>query len=98
MSQGVAQGTIDAGAPSAHSGKTTTIIINATPYEFEGKEISFEQLVALFYAGAPPTGPNIVITIHVSRGENGEEGSMLPGGTVKVKNKMVFDVDVTDRS
>ena len=52
----------------------------------------------LFYNNAPPSGPNVVITVTYSRGEHGQEGDMLPGDTVKLKNKMVFDVTATDRS
>lgn len=86
-------GTVDKGA-----GRVTAIIINARPYEVQGKEISFEEVVNLAYNNAPPTGPYVTITVTYSRGENGKEGSMLPGDSVKVKNKMVFDVSATDRS
>jgi Multiubiquitin len=78
--------------------KTTTIVINATSYEVEGKDITYEQVVNLFYNNAPPTGENVVITVTYSRGENGQEGSLLPGDAVKLKSKMVFDVSATDRS
>lgn len=78
--------------------RTTTVIINATPYEVEGKEITYEQVINLFYNDAPPTGENIVITVTYSRGENGQEGALLPGDAVKLKSKMVFDVSATDRS
>jgi hypothetical protein len=77
---------------------TTTIIINATPFEVENKELSYEEIVSLFYNNAPPTGEYVVITVTYSRGENGKSGTMLPGDTVKVKSKMVFDVSATDRS
>ena len=78
--------------------RTTTIIINARPYEVEGKELSFEEVVNLAYNGTPPSGEFIIITVTFSRGENGKEGSLLPGDRVKIKNKMVFDVSHTDRS
>jgi hypothetical protein len=78
--------------------KTTTVVINATPYEVPGKEISYEQVVNLAYNNAPPTGEYIVITVTFSRGENGQEGTLLPGDRVKLKSKMVFDVSATDRS
>jgi hypothetical protein len=79
-------------------GKKTTIIVNATPHEVRGGSISFEQVVNLAYNNAPPSGPNVVITVTYSRGEHGHEGSMLPGDTVKLKEKMIFDVTATDRS
>lgn len=79
--------------------KTTTIIINATPYEVAGEEISYDQVVNLAYSNSPPTGEYIAITVTYSRGEHGKEGSMVKGGEpVKLKSKMVFDVSATDRS
>jgi hypothetical protein len=86
-------GTVDKGG-----GHATTIIINARPYEVQAKEISFEEVVSLAYNNAPPSGQYVTITVTYSRGENGKEGSMLPGDSVKVKHKMVFDVSATDRS
>jgi len=82
----------------AHQSKGVDIIINARSYEVEAKELSFEDVVNLAYNNAPPSGPNVIITVTYSRGENGKEGSLLPGDRVKVKNKMVFDVSATDRS
>lgn len=79
-------------------GRATTIIINARPYTVQEKELSFEEAVNLAYNNAPPSGPYVTITVTYSRGENGKGGSMLPGESVKVKNKMVFDVSATDRS
>jgi hypothetical protein len=88
-------------APDAHSAdknKTSTIIINATPHEVSDKEISYEQVVNLAYDNTPPAGENVVITVTYSRGEHGQEGSMLPEDKVKLKSKMVFDVSATNRS
>jgi len=92
------------GQERAHDGhdqnhrRAKTVIINATPYEVTEKEISYEDIVNLAYDGAPPTGENVIITVTYSRGENGKSGDMLPGDTVKVKSRMVFDVSATDRS
>lgn len=85
------------GGPNAHD-KTTVVIVNATQHEVAGKEITYEHVVNLAFNNAPPTGPHVVITVTYSRGENGKEGSMLPGDSVKLKTKMVFDVTATDRS
>jgi hypothetical protein len=85
------------GGPNAHD-KTTVIFVNATQHEVPGKEITYAQVVDLAYNNAPPTGPYVVITVTYSRGENGKEGTMLPGDSVKLKTKMVFDVTATDRS
>lgn len=83
---------------AAKGGHTTTIIVNARAYEIEAKELSYDEVVNLAYNNNPPSGPNVIITVTYSRGENGKGGSMLPGDTVKVKNNMVFDVSATDRS
>lgn len=102
MSQDATQGATAANAgrdaQPDEKDKRTTVIINATAHEVAGKEISFEQVVNLFYRNAPPTGENVVITVTCSRGEHGQEGTMLPGDRVKLKSKMVFDVSATDRS
>jgi hypothetical protein len=86
--------------PGANLGKghTTTVVINAREYEVETKELSFEEVVNLAYNNNPPRGENVIITVTYSRGEHGNEGSLLPGDSIKVKNKMVFDVSATDRS
>lgn len=91
------QGSVHGSQGGGHA-HVETIIINATPHEVMDKELSYEQIVDLAYNGTPPTGPNVVITVTYSRGENGKNGDMLPGDTVKVKSRMVFDVSATDRS
>lgn len=78
--------------------KTTAVIVNAALYEVAGKEITWEQVVNLAYNNSPPSGENVAITVTFSRGEHGQEGTMLPGDSVKLKTKMVFDVSATDRS
>lgn len=78
--------------------KKTLIIINATQFEVDDKDLTYEQILNLFYNNAPPTGENVAFTMTYTRGENGKEGTMLPGDSVKVKPKMVFDVTPTDRS
>lgn len=81
-----------------HQNEMTDIIINASSYDVAGKELTYTQVVNLAYNDAPPTGPNVVITVTYSRGENGKSGTMLPGDSVKLKSRMVFDVSATDRS
>lgn len=88
----------DSTLQAAKGGHTTTIIINARSYEVEAKELAYQDVVNLAYNSNPPSGPNMIITVTYSRGGNGQNGSMLPGDTVKIKNKMVFDVSATDRS
>lgn len=81
-----------------HQKDKTMIIVNASPYYVAAKTLTYEQVVNLAYNDAPPIGPNVVITVTYSRGENGKSGTMLPGDNVKIKKGMVFDVTATDRS
>lgn len=86
------------GKPGNDKPAKDTVIINATPHDWDEKQITFEDLVRLAFDGQPPAGPDVVITVTYSKGEHGKSGSLLPGGSVKVKNRMVFDVIATDRS
>lgn len=93
---------VDLGARGAEQIRTvralTTIIVNAQKKEVEGRRISFAQLVKLAFE-TPPSGENILITIDYGNGPPANpKGSLKPGETVKIKNKMVFDVTATDRS
>lgn len=78
--------------------KTYSIIVNGRPRTVVGKELSYENLLKLAFGDKVPTGPNVVISAVYSRGENGKQGSLLPGDSVKVKDGMVFDVTATDKS
>jgi hypothetical protein len=87
---------------SAHqddSKHTTTIVVNGQQKVVTARELTFEQVVSLAYDGNPPTGENWMFTVTYRR-SHGEkpEGSLLPGGTVKVKEGMIFNVSATDKS
>jgi hypothetical protein len=78
--------------------KTLTIIVNARQKVVTEKDLSFDEIVALAFDD-PQAGPNIVFTIAYRRGQgNKPEGSVVPGGSVKVKDGMIFDVTRTDKS
>ena len=64
----------------------------------KNEELSFAELVALAFNNNPPTGPNIVITVTYSKGEDGKQGTLLEGQSVKIKDGMVFYVTATDKS
>src|SRR5690606_34576506 len=75
-----------------------TIIVNARQHVWKETNISFEQLVVLAF-GTYDTNPNKGYTITYSRGwEPKPEGTMVKGSSVRVKNKMIFDVTATDKS
>jgi hypothetical protein len=81
-----------------HEEKTVTIIVNGRPREFEGKEISYEQVIRLAYEN-PPYGENTLFTVTYKRGpDHKPEGSLVAGKSVKVKKGMVFNVVATDKS
>ena len=74
------------------------IIINGRKRTVEHREATFEEIVKLAYEH-PPKGPNVVFTVTYHNGpHHNPEGSLLPGGRVKVKDGMVFDVTETDKS
>jgi len=78
--------------------KTFTIIVNGRSRTVTTRELTFDEVVKLAFDN-PPSGPNVVITVtyHKAHGDK-PEGSLLPGGTVKVKDGMTFDVTATDKS
>lgn len=84
---------------NAGQAKTVTIIVNAREHEVEKGELSYAKVVALAYGGNPPSGPYIVITITYRRGHGQKpEGTLDEGGSVKVKEGMIFNVTATDKS
>ncbi|MCO5974826.1 multiubiquitin domain-containing protein [Actinoallomurus soli] len=85
-------------AQDDHGHKPVTIIINSRPYQWEDKDISFEQLVVLAFPDRPPTEQD-TFTVRYTRGPEGHgAGSLTAGHSVHVKEGMVFDVERTSRS
>lgn len=75
-----------------------SIVINGRSRTVTDKELTFQQVVSLAF-DPPPTGDNVEFTITYRRGHGDKpEGSLLPGGSVKVKDGMVFSVSATDKS
>lgn len=78
--------------------KVFEIIVNTRPKEVTGDEISYENIVKLAYPDLAGK-PNTRFTITYRRGHgNKPEGSLAPGGTVKLKDGMIFNVTPTDKS
>ncbi|MEJ7623806.1 MAG: multiubiquitin domain-containing protein [Pyrinomonadaceae bacterium] len=82
-----------------HEPHTTTIYVNGTPKLVDKKdELTYDDIVHLAFE-TPPTGADILITITYHKGDNQKpEGSLVPGGKVKAKEGMEFDVTATNRS
>jgi hypothetical protein len=60
--------------------------------------LSFEEVVKLAYP-VPPTGTCIEFTVTYRDGPpKNPKGTLTAGHSVKIKNKMKFDVTATDRS
>lgn len=78
--------------------KEYTIIVNGRRKVVNKPKLSFGEIVALAYDPVP-TGPNIYFTVTYQHGHPANpEGSLTAGRTVKIKNGMVFNVTVTDKS
>ena len=79
--------------------QTVTIYINTKPKTVDKTDLTFDEVVSLAYDGNPPSGPDWSFTVsyHRSHGDKAE-GTLRQGGTVKVKDGMIFDVTATNRS
>ncbi len=87
--------------PNDHEGhghdKEYTIIVNTREKVVTEKELSFSDIVALAYE-TPPTGPNTILTVTYRRGHGNQDGTLIEGQSVKIKDRMVFNVSATDKS
>jgi hypothetical protein len=85
-----------------HSGipekKEATIIVNGTPHEWLQREIMYAQVVTLDVPDYPQH-PEITYSVKYKNGHGHKpEGTLSPGGSVKVKDGMVFSVSPTGQS
>ena len=83
-----------------HSGppKKFTIIVNSRDRVVSTRELSFDQIVALAFDPVP-TSPNIKFTVTYKHGPKANPaGPLLEGGSVEIKDRMVFVVTATDKS
>jgi hypothetical protein len=85
-----------------HSGppvtKEVTIIVNGTPHEWGLREITYAQVVTLDVPDYPQH-PEITYSVKYKNGPNHKpEGTLSPGGEVKVKDGEVFSVSPTGQS
>ena len=76
--------------------KLVSVTINSRPFELEKDDITFEELVALAFPNG--SGENPLYRISYRRGHGNKSGTLAAGESVKVKEGMEFDVDVTNRS
>lgn len=78
--------------------KTVTIIVNATPHEWMKGEIDYAEVVTLDFPDYQQH-PEITYTVKYKNGHgNKPEGILSPGGSVKIKEGMIFSVRDTGQS
>ena len=79
--------------------KIVTIVVEGTSHEWpKNEKISFDQVVVLVYPDYTPSDGK-AYTVTYERGEgNKPEGQLVKGGSVKVKDGMIFHVSRTGES
>lgn len=78
--------------------KTVTIIVEGTPHEWLKDEITYVEVVTLEVSNYSEH-PEITYSVKYKNGHgNKPEGILPPGGSVKVKEGMVFSVSETGQS
>ncbi|UTV40737.1 multiubiquitin domain-containing protein (plasmid) [Ensifer adhaerens] len=78
--------------------KVVTIIIDGTPYKVEKDDMTYVELVTLADPEYPQH-PETTYSVTYKRGQgNKPEGTLSPGGSVKIKEGMVFNVSRTGQS
>ena len=82
-----------------HPDKKTSIIVNGRKKFIDTEEVTFDEIVNLAFNDQPPTGEFICFTITYRGGTRpNPEGTLIEGGTVKVRGDMIFNVTATDKS
>lgn len=78
--------------------KTVTIIVEGTPHEWPKGEITYVEVVTLEVPNYMEH-PEITYSVKYKNGHgNKPEGILAPGGSIKVKEGMVFSVSETGQS
>lgn len=82
-----------------HDDKNVTIVVEGASHEWpKHEEISFDQVVTFAFPDySPSSGKAYLVTFE--KGENNKpEGQLNKGGSVKVKEGMIFHVSPTGES
>ncbi len=82
---------------SEHPKKLVTIIVEATSHEWPKDEITYAEVVTLEDPDFPQH-PERVYSVTYERAHGNKSGVLSPGGSVKVKDGMVFYVKDTGES
>jgi hypothetical protein len=91
--------TVTANGPSAEKGdpKTVTIVVEGTRHEWPKGDITYSEVVTLEFPDFPQH-PERTYSVTYERGQGNKEGVLSPGGSIKVKEGMVFHVHDTGES
>jgi hypothetical protein len=82
----------------AEDKKTVTIIVNGTPHEWPKGKITYAQVVTLDVPDYPQH-PEITYSVKYKKGpQERPEGVLPPGGSVEVREDMIFNVSETGQS
>lgn len=85
---------------NAHGGsegnKETTIFVNTRQFTVPQKVLTYQDLVNLAYPGDVPSPEKVYEITYTA--EHGPGGKVGVGGDVKLKEGMVFNVGLTNRS
>lgn len=77
--------------------KTVTVYVNGTAYATDKGQLTYEQLLDLISAAPLPDGQRY--SVQYSKGHKDKPtGTLIEGGSVKVKKDMEFDVTPANRS
>ena len=78
--------------------KTVTIVVEGTPHEWPEEYITYAQVVTLEVPNYSQH-PEITYAVRYKNGpRNKPEGTLPPGGTIKVREGMIFSVSETGQS
>ncbi len=78
--------------------KTVTIIVEGTPHQWPRGEITYAEVVTLEVPDYAQH-PEITYSVTYERGQGDKpEGTLSKGGSVKVKEGMIFHVSETGQS
>jgi hypothetical protein len=81
-----------------HRERAFNIIVNGEPMVVRKRVLTFDEITKLAFPGLP-TGPQIVFTVTFKKAAGPvHQGTLLPGGSVKIKNGTIFNVTRTDKS
>jgi hypothetical protein len=90
------QGNADNHAGNPLGNREITIFINTREFKVHQKTLTYQELVNLAYPGDVPSEDKVYEITYSS--DHGLDGKVGVGGNVKLKEGMVFNVGLTNRS